>query len=181
MPLPKGFYYVGDYIQSHKNHTFFLLLGSIGAVFILYGLTQQPAQPYYVLGSSLLLFTAVYFKLIYFIALEMIILSGHGAILLGIGPVIQVILPILLSIQLFVYYWLSGSLKNIYRLLGIIGIALLSIGFSFEHAWVFCLGSLLVAIFATHSAYRGKPAAIIWAVFNFCIAIFNAYLIIIRF
>lgn len=181
MPLPKGFYYVGDYIQSHKKHVFFLLLGSIGAVFILYGLIQHPSQPYYVMGSSLLLVTAIYFNLIYFIALEIIILSGHGATLLGIGPVIQVILPILLSMQLFVYYWLSGGLTNIYRFLGIIGIALLSIGFSFEYAWIFCLGSLCVAIYATHSAYRGEPAATIWAIFNFCIAIFNAYLIIVGF
>ena len=166
MPLPREFYYVGDSMKKNTQATLFLSIGIFGAVVILYGLTQTSAQLYFVLGSALLMSTAMYYQLTYFIALELILMAGHGAILLGIGPVLQIVLPILLCLQLLTYYVLSGRLENIYRLIGILGIALLSIGFAYQNQWIFFFGSFGIAIFAIHQVYEGQRIALLWALLN---------------
>lgn len=149
----------------HINDYFYLFLGVIGGLISLLGLNHIPAQTYFVIGSSLLLLTSIHFYLLYFIALEIILIAGHGAILLGIGSVIQLALPILLSLQLLLFYFLSGRLTNIYLIIGIVGIAILSIGFSYENQWVFFIGSSTVAIYAFYSAQK-KRIALLWAILN---------------
>ena len=174
MPLQKAFYYVGEHVKKNGQAAIFLSIGVMGACVILYGLTQPAAQLYYVIGSALLMSTAMYFQLTYFVALELILMAGHGAILLGIGPVLQVVLPILLCVQLLIYYLLSGRLENIFRLIGILGIALLSIGFAYENQWIFFFGSLAIAIFAIHQVYEGKRIALLWASLNLVFALLAA-------
>lgn len=168
MPLPKEFYFAGDCVNKNNSlATLFFSIGIMGACVILYGFTQHTTpQIYYVIGASMLLVTAIYFQLTYFIALELIVIAGHGAILLGIGPVSQAVLPVLLSIQFLVYYILSGRLENVFRLIGIVGIALLSIGFADENQWIFLFGGLGVSIFAFHQVYQGYRAALLWGIFN---------------
>ncbi|KTC65091.1 Uncharacterised protein (plasmid) [Legionella adelaidensis] len=156
---------------------FFTLIGIIGAITVLFGFSQPFAQIYYIVGASLLLFTALYFKLVYFIALELILIAGHGAILLGIGPIQQIILPSLLCLQLFVYYLLSNELKNIFRVIGVIGIALVSIGLSLTHIWVSLFGALSVAIYAGYEVHLGKSAAAIWFFLNLIFVLITGFLI----
>ena len=164
----------------NKNYqaTFFLIIGSVGACITLYGLTQAPDHLYYVIGASCLLATAIYFKFTYFIALQLILIAGHGAVLLGIGPISQVVLPILLCLQFLTYYLLSGQLNNIFRLIGITGIALLSIAFSYENQWVFFSGSLAIAIFSFYQVYRGRQIALLWAILNIIFVVISALKII---
>ncbi|CEK10595.1 hypothetical protein [Legionella hackeliae] len=120
-------------MKTTRQDQLFLLVGIIGSFILLFGLAGAPAEKYYVIGSALLLLTSIHFKLIYFIALEMILLAGHGAILLGIGTTLQLALPILLCIQLLSFYFMSGQLNNIFLIVGITGIAVLSVGFSYEN------------------------------------------------
>ena len=174
MPLPKAFYYVGEHVKKNAQEAIFLSIGIIGALIIFYGLTQTAAQLYFVIGSTMLMSTAMYFQLTYFVALELILMAGHGAILLGIGPVLQIVLPILLCTQLLAYYLLSGRLENIFRLIGISGIAILSIGFAYENQWIFLSGSLAVAIFAFYQAYEGRRVALLWAALNSVFALICA-------
>ncbi len=148
----------------------FITIGVIGALIILFGISVN-SHINYVIGSSLLLLTAFYYKYTYFIALEMIIIAGHGAVLLGLGHNSQIILPILLCIQLLFYYLLSGKLNDIYRIVGIIGIVLLTMAFSFNNILYILLGSIGVAIFSINQVIKGKTIAIIWAILNI-IAIF---------
>ncbi len=77
----------------------YILLGVLGALVILYGHAHNYPQSYYIYGSFALLFTAIYYKLLYFIALELILAAGHLAILLGVGPYTQLALPVLLCFQ----------------------------------------------------------------------------------
>jgi hypothetical protein len=156
----------------------FLSLGLIGACIIIDGLTQVNPQLHYVIGAFCMLGTAIYFRLTYFIALEMILIAGHGAVLLGIGSTLQLVLPILLTLQLLMYYLLIGELNNFYRVIGIIGIALLSIGFSYAHQWVFFLGSSAIAFYAFYQAYKGEAIALLWAVLNVIFVITSLYYII---
>ena len=165
-------------MDKNGQEALFISVGIIGASVILYGLTQTNAQLFYVAGATMLLVTAVYFQLTYFIALELILLAGHGAILLGIGPVLQAVLPILLSTQLLVYYLLSGRLGNIFRLIGIIGIALLSIGFAYQNQWIFAFGSLGVTIFAFYQVYQTRKVALLWGVLNLVYFFIAAYKLI---
>lgn len=167
--LPKGFIYVGDHLNSKWDY-FFLLIGIIGAFITLFGLSQSPAQIYYVIGSSLLLITSIYFRLFFFIFLEIILITGHGVILLGISSVLQLAFPILLCFQLLVFYYLSGQLNNIYLLIGITGIALLSVGFAHENQWIFFFGSTAIAAYAFYNS-RNYPASLLWAVLNTLFAI----------
>ncbi len=178
MPLPKVYIYAGKLRNQNRKSAFFTLIGVIGACTVLFGFIHTQEQAYYVAGAGLLLITAMYFKLTYFIALELILLAGHGAILLGIGPVLQVVLPILLSAQLLIYYILSGELRGVFHVIGIVGIALLSIGFSYANVWVFFLGSSAIAIYAFYRVYQGKLIAMIWAILNSFFAIVTALLIL---
>ena len=181
MPVPKVFTFVGNnQLNKNPEDVFFIFLGILGAGIVIAGFIQAPSQAYYVAGACLLLLNALYFKLTYFIALELILLAGHGAILLGIGQTLQVVLPILLSLQLLIFYLLSGELQNIFHLIGIAGIALLSIGFSYSNVWVFFFGSLAIAIFAFHTVFQGKKVALIWAIMNLLFSLGTAYILIFK-
>lgn len=153
-----------------RKDVIFLLIGIVGSLTSMIGLIQTHAGLFYVMGSTLLFFTASHFKLLYFLALEIILFAGHGAELLGIGSTLQVAIPVLLCVQLSVFYFLSGRLNNIFLIIGIIGIAALSIGLSYENQWIFFTGSTAIAIFSYYYAYK-KPVALIWATMNTIFAI----------
>lgn len=154
---------------------FFIFLGILGSLILLYGKTIDPPQAAYSLGSLLLFFTAVHFKLHYFIALELILTSGHAAIMLNIGPYLQIALPILLSVQLLLYYLIMGQWKNIFLIVGIVGIALLSIGFSYENPWIFFFGGVAIASYAFYCVYQGRRVCYIWAILNTIFALTAFY------
>ncbi|KTD13892.1 hypothetical protein [Legionella hackeliae] len=158
-------------MKTTRQDQLFLLVGIIGSFILLFGLAGAPAEKYYVIGSALLLLTSIHFKLIYFIALEMILLAGHGAILLGIGTTLQLALPILLCIQLLSFYFMSGQLNNIFLIVGITGIAVLSVGFSYENQWVFFIGSFSIAVYAFYTTYKGKTVTLLWAILNSLFAV----------
>lgn len=157
-------------VNSDRNNRIFLAIGILGAGILFYGLAQSTAQPWYVIGAVLLLITAIYFKLIYFIALELIMLSGHGGRMLGIGVISEVALPLLLCLQLLIFYFLSGQLNNLFILIGIIGIAAMSLGFSYQSDFIFLIGSLSVAIYSFYLAYQGKRIALLWGILNLLFA-----------
>lgn len=157
---------------------FFLVLASIGAVITLFGTSQDSFQLFYVLGASLLLITAIYYNLLYFIALEMILMSGHATLLFGIGSILQIALPLLLSAQLLFFYFLSGRLNSIFLFIGIIGIALISLGFAYNNQWVYFFGSAAIAAYAFYSSKTNK-AALLWAILNTVFALISLYKIII--
>ncbi|MBA3535133.1 MAG: hypothetical protein H0T84_00760 [Tatlockia sp.] len=156
----------------------FLLSGIVGSCILFLGLIKTSPQLYYVVGSTLLLFTALHFRLIYFIALELIIIAGHGASLLHIGTTLQIAMPILLTLQLFAFYCLSGQLSNVFLLIGIAGIAFHSVGFSYENQWIFFFGSISIAIYAFYVYFKGKKAALLWAILNSLFALTAVYKLI---
>ncbi len=158
---------------STNKDKFFLIIGILGACFTLLGLVQNFPHPYHVVGSLLLLSTALHYKLDYFIALEIIIIAGHGSILLNISQILQIALPLLLCLQLLTYYFLSGQFNNIFLLTGIVGIAIISIGFSYANQWIFFLGSVFIAAYAFY-VVPSTRIALLWAVLNSlfaCIAV----------
>ncbi|KTD73385.1 hypothetical protein [Legionella tucsonensis] len=164
----------------------FILLGCVGSLIILCGLlkffeTTPPklhSQIYYFIGGIALLVTAIYFRLFYFIALQLILIAGHAAILLGSGPYTQFFLPILMCCQLLTFYLMFGKENSVFLILGIFGIALLSMGFAYNDKWIFFSGSSLVAIYAYHSGYKGLFPSYIWAILNTVIALLALYRIL---
>jgi hypothetical protein len=165
-------------MKTINRDKFFILLGILGSMILFYGQTIDPPQQAYSLGSLLLFFTAIHFKLLYFIALELILTSGHAAIMLHIGPYLQIALPVLLCLQLLLYYFIIGQSKNIYLIIGIIGIALLSIGFSYESEWVFFLGGIAIASYSFYCVYKGQRVCYIWGILNAIFAITALYRIL---
>lgn len=165
-------------VDANIKDKLFLSSGIVGAFVLLFGLSQNSAQLYYVIGSLLLLFTSLHFRLIYFIALELILISGHGANLLHFNTSIQLALPILLSIQLLCFYLLSGQLNNFFLFIGILGIAFLSIGFAYANQYVFFFGGLSIAVYAFYTTYRGKSITLLWAVLNTLFALIAIYKLI---
>lgn len=157
----------------------YIALGIVGALIVLYGISQCPPQPYYILGASILLITAFHYKLFYYIALELILIAGHLAIIFGSGRYIQFALPILLCLQFLIFYLILGKEKSsIILLLGICGIALLSVGFAYEHQWIFGTGSTFIAIYSYYSGYQGNRPAYIWAVLNSIFALLSFFKLI---
>lgn len=166
MQLKKGFIYDGEYVNKKNWDAFFLIIGVLGAILLLLTVSNIIEQQYDVIGSILLLLASIHFKLIYFIALELILMAGHIAVLLGIGPVLQIAIPILLCIQLLTFYILSGQLNSIYLFIGIVGIAILPIGFSYENHWPLLIGSLCIATYSFYLVYKKKPFALLWGILN---------------
>jgi hypothetical protein len=156
---------------------FFIFIGIVGAITTFLGTAQGSTQIFFVLGSSLLLIAALYYNLMYFVALEIILIAGHGSILLGIGDILQIAMPILLCVQLFIFYFLSGRLNNIFLLIGVIGIALISLGFYYNNQWVFLVGSISITTYAIYNS-KTQKAAMIWVVLNTCFALSALYKII---
>ena len=162
--------------DQDKAHLY-LTLGIIGACISLYGhlFYNQYPQPYYVLGSLLLLATSIHYKILYFIALELILVAGHLAILLGTGPYTQFALPVLLTLQLLIFYLMSGENYTLFLLIGIVGIALLSVGLAYHNQWVFFSGSFFTALYAYYNGYKVCQASYIWAILNTIFALWALY------
>lgn len=154
-----------------NNNKLFLILAILGSFVDLFGFSQQNAQAYYVVGCTFLLIYAIYLRLLYFIALELIIISGHTASLLGMNSILQMILPILLSIQLLAFYISSKQLNNVFILIGVFGIGMTSIGLVLEYSLVAFIGSFSVAIYAFYFAYTKNIFVLIWAILNSSIAV----------
>ncbi len=157
-------------IKEKYKDVFFLFIAIVGAVITVFGISQDSSQIFYILGATLLLISAVFYNLLYFIALEIILIAGHAAILFGIGPVLQIALPLLLSAQLLFFYFLSGRLNNIFLFIGIVGIALISIGFSYNNQWIFLGGSTSIAAYGYSNSTSNK-ASLIWAILNTIFAV----------
>jgi hypothetical protein len=151
-----------------------ILLGVVGVLFNIYGQTLAYPQPYYVAGSFLLLVVAVYFHLLFFTGLEAILLSGHFALMLDLNYRIQFALPILLCLQLVVYYLYVGRLKSMSVWFGLTGIAFLSIGFSYHRQWVFLVGSIFITLYSFRKVRETAGLSIIWGILNAFFTIFVA-------
>lgn len=147
----------------------FLFIGIFGGLFLIYGLLMtsgDTSRYYYVIGSSLLLATALHYQITYFIVLETILLSGHGSVLLGLNHLISITLPILLCVQFIIYTLLSGTLKNVYLLLGIIGISFISIAFIIHNQLIFFIGGFTISTYSFYLFHQGRKIALLWAINN---------------
>nr|WP_276559021.1 hypothetical protein [Fluoribacter dumoffii] len=160
-------------------------MGCIGSLIIIYGLLQyfgtNPPhlhQLHYFIGAVALLVTAIYFKMFFFIALQLILIAGHAAILLGSGPYTQLFLPILMTCQLLTFYLMFGKENSVFLIMGIFGIALLSMGFAYNDKWIFFSGSTFIATYAFYSGSKGLYAAYIWAFLNTTIALLSLFRIL---
>ena len=153
----------------------YLVLGLIGIIITLYGHSLDTPQISYIIGSAALLITAIHYKLLYFIALEIILVAGHSAILLGVGHYTQIALPVLLCFQLMIFYLMVGKENSIFLLIGVVGIALLSLGFSYNDQWIFFSGSLSIAIYAYYVGYKGGYPAFLWAILNTIFSLLALY------
>lgn len=151
----------------------FCLLGIIGAVVCFSGILYPPGNGLSAIGSIFLLSTAVFYRLIYYIALEVIVLDSHGAIFFGLGPAVELILPILLCLQLLVYYLLSGQLSVI-KMIGITGIATLSLGVSYNNPILIFIGCAAIATYSYYIVGKGTRIGLIWAILNAVIALSTA-------
>lgn len=156
---------------------FYLTLGVIGACITLYGYLFQTSDSeiYYIIGSSALLVTALYYKLFYFVALEFILIADHLAAWFGSGIHTQISLPILLCLQLIIVYSMIGQSNLLFLIIGILGIALLSVGLSYHCNWLFFFGGLFIALYAYYNGYNGQKAAYLWAALNSIFTILALY------
>ena len=66
---------------------FFVFLGVIGAIVCFCGVIHPTSNGVSAIGAALLLATSIFYRLNYFIALEVIVLASHGAVFFGLGPV----------------------------------------------------------------------------------------------
>lgn len=148
-----------------------IITGVVGGVITYSGMFVEFPHPYYVTGSFLLLLTAIHYRLYFFVALEIILISGHTSFLLGIGTILQVALPILLCFQLLFYYFFSGQTRDFSIYIGIFGIGFFSVGFSIQSQWIFFLGSLSIAIFAFFEVLRSNKISFLWLILNLMFAI----------
>lgn len=171
-------------MKSQAADVFYTTLGILGAFLCLYGylgLSNEPKIYCYLIGSITLLATAIYYKLIYFIALELILIAGHLAGLFGSGPYTQASLPILLCLQLVIIYAMIEQSNLLFLIIGTLGIALLSIGFSLNNNLIFFFGGLFIALYAYYEAHKGHKAAYLWAILNTIFAILALWLFVQQF
>jgi hypothetical protein len=165
-------------IKKLCNYSYYFL-GILGAVTVVFGHLQTQPQLYYIFGSCALLITAIHYNQIYFIALEIILASGHFALLLGLGAYIRLALPLLLCIQLLIFYIMYGKKINIFLVIGILGIELIASGFVYNNQWIFFMGGLFVAIYSYYDGFKGKMPSFLWAILNSIFSLIALYKIII--
>lgn len=156
--------------QLDRYNAFFILLGTLGALTTFSGIFLAFPQPYYIIGSFFLFIAAFRFKLYFFMALEIILFSGHLAILLGIGTILQIALPTLLCGQLMFFYMLSEKKINLSIIIGIIGIGVISIGLSIDSQWIFLIGSTGIASYAFVQLKKTNYVTSIWLILNILFA-----------
>ncbi len=157
----------------------YLVLGILGAFLTIYGnLFQNQPDFYYILGSLALMITAIHYELVYFIALELILAAGHTSVLIGFGLYTQIALPLMLCFQLFIFYIMLGKDNSIFLMIGIMGIVLISLGFSYQNQWIFFSGSLCIAGYSYYNGYKKRYPSYLWALLNGVFAISALYKII---
>lgn len=157
----------------------YFVLGILGAFLTLYGhLFQHEPDFYYIIGSLALMVTAIHYELLYFIALELILAAGHTSVLIGFGLYTQIALPLFLCLQLFIFYLMLGRDNGIYLMIGIVGIVLISLGFSYQNQWVFFVGSLCIAGYSYYNGTKKRHPSYLWAIVNGVFAISALYKII---
>ncbi|MBA2649939.1 MAG: hypothetical protein H0U75_10185 [Legionella sp.] len=145
----------------------YLALGILGAILTVYGnLFQNSPDFYYIIGSLALMITAIYYELLYFIALELIIAAGHTSILIGFGEYTQIALPLFLCFQLFIFYIMIGKESSIFLMIGLLGIVLISLGFSYHNQWIFFIGSLCIAGYSYYNGLKKRYPSYLWAILN---------------
>lgn len=165
--------------QSKILDILFALLGIPGAIIILYGQHVELPQLTYISGGLLLLMTAAWYKQIYFVAMELIQLAGHGANFLNIGLFIQYAVPLLLSIQLLVYYCMTGPMNNIFLFIGVLANCLLALAFTYDNSWIYLFGGAGMAAYAFYCVFKENQAiCYIWAILNTVFALTAAFNIV---
>lgn len=97
-------------------------------------------------------------------------MAGHLAIILRIGPYTQLFLPILLCAQLLTFYIVFSKVK-FFLILGVLGIACLSVGLANNNQWVFFSGSIFIAAYSYYAGHKGQYPAYIWAGLNTILAL----------
>lgn len=154
------------WVNKTIQDIFVIVLGAVGSVIVLLGQIKTFGTPCFIAGSLALLITALYFRLTFFIALELIILAAYGSHYLQLAPLLQFIIPILLCVQLLAYYMLSGRLNNIFIIIGMIGISLLVVGYVYQQILITEFANLFIAFFSFYTAYNKRSVALIWAFLN---------------
>lgn len=158
-----------------------LFFGIIGAVALLAGnlfLDSDARYLVFLIGSGLLLITAIVYRQLYYIFLELILVSGSATSFLNFNSIVRGAIPMLLSLQVFLYFFMLGRFREKSLLIGCIGIALLSIGFAVANYWIYLFGSALVAIYSFLIYLKGVKVALLWTILNTCFTLASAYSLI---
>lgn len=154
----------------------FALIGIPGAFIVLYGQHSELEQLGYISGSAVLMMTAAWYKQFYFVAMELIQIAGHGASFLNVGVYIQFAIPLLLTIQLLIYYFMTGPLNTVFVVIGIVANCLLAIATSYENQWVYVIGGAGIAAYAYYCVFSKKQKiCYMWAILNTIFALTALY------
>ena len=160
-----------------------LILGITGSLFKLFGYfilafgagDEHLKFLLYLIGTILMLITAVSKKSTYFILLETVLLAGFGSILFGFGRVLQIAIPLLLSSQVLIYYLLSNRFKDLNLMIGVFGIAILSCSFAVDGNLIYLLGSILISYYSYYLYKEGRELAWIWLILNIIFIFISGY------
>lgn len=156
-------------------------LGAIGMLFPIAGNFIPPSNERascFVIGSILMLTTALVERHVFFTALQGLILVGASLYFIPFTPLLKTIIPLACSSLLLLFFVMTGELRDKLTLGGSIGMVALALGYSIANPYVYLFGGVILAIYSTISYLRGIVIALLWAILNsfFTIAtIINIY------
>lgn len=160
--------------QRIGNHYCNIAIGVLGMLIASYanllshGDTQKLS---YLISAVLLLLSSILERQKFFIALQIIIVSGTLIAFAPIGVFLKASVPILLSMFAIIYFIATGQWKDRVTGFGCLGIAILAVGYAVTNPVIYFLGAFILAIYSFISYRRGITIALVWAILNVMFAI----------
>ncbi|MDC0358026.1 hypothetical protein OAO01_04350 [Oligoflexia bacterium] len=151
-----------------------LLLGTIGMLSACFGALLEPCELQKVLflaGAVMMFLAAVLEQQRFFIALQVILLSGTLIAFAPLEAWMKVAVPISVSAITVLALYRVGAFEDKLGRLGAVGMTVLAIGYAITHPAVYLVGGATLALYAWNSYRAGVQLAILWAVLNAVFAV----------
>lgn len=160
--------------MNHKkgpigNHRFNLFLAVIGLLLATYGnfLPFTNTQKYvYLFASIFLLASSILERQLFFVLMQIVVLSGTTIALLSIHSFFKLLVPFSFSMIACLSFAATGALKEHATKIGCIGMVLLALGYAVSHPIIYLLGGASLTVYSAIAYKRGVDVALVFAILN---------------
>lgn len=152
--------------------------GVLGLVLTIATLLFVPVavQPwYFFVGALLMGLTAVLEWHIFYMGLEVIVITGTVLGCLALDSSASIVILAVVSVAVFVWFWRRKLIHDRVDLFGFIGMCVLAYAYAVISLAGFLISGVLLSVYSFLDLRRGSPIALLWLILNACFAVVGAY------